>query len=82
MKKKEYKVKYENGNIKPLENLLDVENMAEGVVIFMDETEDANLTNASKIESFKSIVGMLSDLSNEQKEIFEKALVRESWRNE
>ena len=81
MKKREYKVKFENGLIKPLEPL-NIQNEQEGIVIFMDETEDTNLMNASKIESFKSIVGILSDLSNEQKEIFEQALVRESWRNE
>ena len=36
MKKKQYKVKYENGQIKPLEPL-DMENNQEGIVIFEDQ---------------------------------------------
>lgn len=38
MKKKQYKVKYENGEIKPLEPL-DMENNQEGIVIFFHDLE-------------------------------------------
>ncbi len=52
MKKKEYKVKYENGLIKPIDNIVDVENMAEGVVLFFDlrnEKLDIKESNSSKL---------------------------------
>jgi len=38
MKKREYKVKYENGEIKPLEPI-DLNSPEEGIVIFMDDVK-------------------------------------------
>ena len=78
MKRKEYKVKIENGEIKPLEPL-DLSNVKEGIVIFFEPLEkiaNDNKEIEKKIKALDAVVGMLSDLSDEDRLKFEEATKR------
>ena len=78
MKKKEYKIKIENGEIKPTEPL-DLTNLKEGIIIFFDDEDilvKDNESKINKIKAFESITGLLSDLSDKDFVSFEEALDR------
>ena len=78
MKKKEYKIKVENGEIKPVEPL-DLTNLKEGIIIFFDDEDilvKDNENTTSKIKAFESITGLLSNLSDKDFISFEEALDR------
>lgn len=55
MKKKQYKVKIENGNIIPLE-LIDTGESREGIVIFFDKDESAGYQSKPVWEAFDEIM--------------------------
>lgn len=55
MKKKQYKVKVENGNIIPLESI-DINDVKEGVVIFFDKDEPATYQSKPVWEAFDEIM--------------------------
>ena len=55
MKKKQYKVKIENGNIIPLESI-DTGESAEGVIIFFDKDESAGYQSIPPWEAFDKIM--------------------------
>ncbi len=78
MKKKEYKVKIENGEIKPLEPI-DLANVKEGIIIFFEEdsiNKNSGVDKDNKIKSFESIAGLLSDLSDKDISSFEEEVKR------
>lgn len=56
MKKKQYKVKIENGNIIPLESI-EVDQVKEGIVIFFDEDEIIDSQTKKPVwEAFEEIM--------------------------
>ncbi|MBI2996185.1 MAG: hypothetical protein HYY52_05700 [Candidatus Melainabacteria bacterium] len=56
MKKKQYKVKIENGEIKPLEPL-DLSNFKEGIIIFLEEE---NFEDPEDKALLKELIGCIS----------------------
>ena len=81
MKKKEYKIKIENGEIK-LFDAVDLSNIKEGIVIFFDEEDilvKGNENTTSKIKAFESITGLLSNLSDKDFLSFEESLDRKHF---
>lgn len=73
MSKKQYKVKIENGKIIPLEPF-DLENIKEGMIIFFEPLEESTIEE--KIKALDAASGMLSDLTDEERKIFEEAIKR------
>lgn len=73
MNKKQYKVKIENGKIIPLEPI-DLKNIKEGMIIFFEPLEENTIEE--KIKALDAVSGMLSDLTDEERKIFEEAIKR------
>lgn len=81
MKKKQYKVKIDNGQIIPLEPI-DLGNIKEGMIVFFEPFEEIAKKNDAiekKIETLESVIGMLSGLSDEDRLTFEEATKRRSF---
>lgn len=86
MKKKQYKVKVENGQIKPLEQI-DQDLIKEGIVIFLDDdfididtfTTGETKSKEQKIKALESVVGMLDDLPQEQQDLFDQEIKRKPF---
>ena len=70
--KKQYKIKYENGAIKPLEPI-DLEGIQEGFVIFLDLDDPAKANKSSKADSLLKYAGTWAgdDLEECLKEVYE-----------
>lgn len=71
MKKRQYKIKIENGQITPLE-LIDIQEAKEGIVIFFELEGNENLFNKSTAESMLKYAGTWSgdDFENCLEEVY------------